>query len=72
MLITGSTVFQGNTWETPQASSGNMAPVYREGDQHQMQDTGQISGYGMDGSTFGNANARIEDLGQFWLWDIGP
>jgi hypothetical protein len=49
-----------------------MAPVYREGEQNQMQEAGQFAGYGLDGSGFGNANARIEDLGQFWLWDIGP
>ncbi|KAE9366244.1 hypothetical protein N431DRAFT_495979 [Stipitochalara longipes BDJ] len=65
-------VFHGNTWETPHAGSGSMAPVYREGDQNQMQEAGQFAGYGLDGNAFGNANARIEDLGQFWLWDIGP
>jgi len=71
-MLTSFTVFHGNTWENPQANTGSMAPVYREGDQHQMQDAGQFAGYGLDGSGFGNANARIEDLGQFWLWDIGP
>jgi hypothetical protein len=71
-VLTAFTVFHDNSLETPNASAGSVGVRYQEGDQNQMQDAGQFVGYGMDGSGFGNANARIEDLGQFWLWDIGP
>jgi hypothetical protein len=71
-VLTEFTVFQGNSLDNPHACTGSMGLGYREGDQNQMQEAGQFVGYGMDRSGFGNANARIEDLGQFWLWDIGP
>ncbi|PMD42176.1 hypothetical protein L207DRAFT_632004 [Hyaloscypha variabilis F] len=65
-------VFHGNALEPPYYGTGSMAPRHREVDQNPMQEAGQFEGYGMEGNGFGNANARIEDLGQFWLWDIGP
>jgi hypothetical protein len=71
-VFTNFTVFHGNSLETPHYGAGSMAPGYREVDQNSMQEAGQFVGYGLEGNGFGNANVRIEDLGQFWLWDIGP
>ncbi len=71
-VFTNFTVFHDNSLENPHTSAGSIAPGYREADQYPMQEAGQFVGNGLEGNGFGNANARIEDLGQFWLWDIGP
>ncbi|KAH6663702.1 fungal-specific transcription factor domain-containing protein [Halenospora varia] len=63
-------VFHGNSLEIPHTHSENIAPGYRQVGQNPMQEAGQFVGYTLEGNGFGNANARIEDLGQFWLWDI--
>lgn len=64
-------VFHDYSTDTPHANVGNMVPGNREADQYTMQEPGQFSESGLEGNGFGNVNARIEDLGQFWLWDFG-